>query len=129
MARRRFAGRAAARDARRAREKAERDGLMEDLTRAQLGAKTNFERSKQRLHDRIQMRVERLEKVLSSISTDIETTEFVDMQSKGFNTAITHRMEEFLYPMEEANRNARSTAIKLWQDDIAKGKEAIAEPR
>ena len=114
-----------ARDARRAREKAERDDLMEGLKQAQLGAKKDFERGKQKLHDRIQTRVERLEKVLNSISTDIETTEFVDMQSKGFNTAIAHPMEEFMFPIEEANRNARSSAIKLWQKDIAKGKEAI----
>ncbi len=113
------------RNARRAREKAERDGLLTDLKLAVKTGNDTIDNSRKKLYDRVKTKTDRLQTVIDGIDKDVENTEFINVQGQGFLDGVNPRIEEYLHPTENVRRVARDEAIKLWKGHIKIGKRAI----
>ena len=115
----------AERAARRAREKAERDGLLANIQMAIKVGRDTIQNSRKILYDRVKLKTDRLEAVIKGIEKDIETTEFTNVQGQGYLDGINPRIEEYLHPTEHNRKIARDGAIDLWKGHVKIGKRAI----
>ena len=114
------------RNRRRAKEKAERVGLMTDLKAAVQFGRQTIDESRSKIHNRVKAKSDRLQTVLDGIDKDIENTEFTNLQAQGYMDGISHRMEAYLYPTENTRKIAREEAIQLRKSHIDIGKRAIS---